>query len=214
MERRKGGSRYNDLPKYGPISGVGSRVWHYNWCCGVLTDSMAALWETQQVADWDRGRYLHATNGLKSGTSIVELEKVWKVWKRLRRRVTPWEDQKPRWTWTSEVYQTLSHQPGGIYWLVWFPQHTYSGGLPGLASVREEEPSPWETWGPREWGDLVGCGVVGSQRVGRPSGVWGRGSVGDWGGEWGVGGRGRRNEGRNCWRAEQEGNSFWIVKKD
>jgi hypothetical protein len=34
---------------------------------------MAVLWEVQQAADWDRGRYLHLTNRQKPGTPRVEL---------------------------------------------------------------------------------------------------------------------------------------------
>jgi hypothetical protein len=59
------------------------------------------------------------------------------------------------------------------------PQHTYSRGLPGLCSFRDDAPNPQETGGPREfrgqmglgwghphgdrvgWGGGVGCGVVG-----------------------------------------------------
>jgi hypothetical protein len=29
-------------------------------------------------------------------------------------------------------------------------RHIYNRGLPGVASVREDEPNPWDIWGPRE----------------------------------------------------------------
>jgi hypothetical protein len=38
---------------------------------------------------------------------VVELEK---GWKKLRRRVTPEEDQQSQLTWNPEISQTLSHQ--------------------------------------------------------------------------------------------------------
>ena len=43
--------------------------------------------------------------------------------------------------------------------LIWGPQHTYSRGLPGLGSVREDAPNPQETGGPREFRVQVGLGV-------------------------------------------------------
>jgi hypothetical protein len=46
---------------------------------------MAALQKIQQVAESVRCRYLHATNGQKLLTPVVELGK---SWKKLRRRVT------------------------------------------------------------------------------------------------------------------------------
>ena len=33
-----------------------------------------ALWETLPEVDWDRGKYLHSTIGLRSGTPMEELE--------------------------------------------------------------------------------------------------------------------------------------------
>jgi hypothetical protein len=47
---------------------------------------MTALQEDHQTSDWDRNRYLHPTDGLKSGIPMVELEK---DWKKLRSMVTP-----------------------------------------------------------------------------------------------------------------------------
>jgi hypothetical protein len=74
--------------------------------------------------------------------AVVELGK---IWKKLRRRVTP------------EISQTLSHQPGSIHQLLRGLQHIDSRGLLGLGSVRE--PKPQETRDPKEWGGLVGVGV-------------------------------------------------------
>jgi hypothetical protein len=48
--------------------------------------SMAAVQEAQKAAESLRCRYLHPTNGQKSGTPVVELGK---GWKELRRRMTP-----------------------------------------------------------------------------------------------------------------------------
>lgn len=62
----------------------------------------------------------------------------------------------------------------------------------GLASMREDTPNPWETWGPRELGGLAGWGVRGERTSSQ--------------------GRRRRNVMRNCWRAGWEGINNWTVK--
>jgi len=90
------------------------------------------LREAQQAADWDRCRYLHPTNGEKLVTPVFELGKGWKK----LRRVAPQETQQSQLTRTPEISQTLSYQ------------HSYSRGLPGLASLR----SMSNPWGPREVG--------------------------------------------------------------
>jgi hypothetical protein len=53
------------------------------------------------------------------------------------------------------IRSSWSHQ------MIWGPQHTYSRGLLGLGSVREDSPNPQETGGPREFRGLVGS-VVGT----------------------------------------------------
>jgi hypothetical protein len=109
----------------------------------------------------------------RSQTPVVELGK---SWKKLRMRTTPWKGQQSQLTWNSEFSQTLTHQPSSIHQLIWAPQHIYSRGLLGLDSVEEDAPSPWETWGPREWGGLVGCGRVKTTSCewprGEPRGGW------------------------------------------
>jgi hypothetical protein len=54
-------------------------------------------------------------NGQKLGTPVVELGK---SWKKLRKRAAPWEDQQSQFIWTSEISQTLNHQPGSIQQLI------------------------------------------------------------------------------------------------
>jgi hypothetical protein len=93
--------------------------------------------------------------------------------------------------WTSEISQTLDHQPGSICQLILAPQHTYSRGLLDLDSVREDAPNPQETGSPREIQGLVG---------------WGLG-VGDWGHPHGDRGLGRRYEMWNSQRVEVVGDS-------
>jgi hypothetical protein len=85
-------------------------------------------------------------------------------------------------------------QPGSIHQMIWGPQHIYSRGLPGLASVREDVPNPGETWDPREW-----------------EGLWSRGVGGDTLLETGLG--------EDIWDGEQSGadqvgNEVWTVKMD
>jgi hypothetical protein len=57
---------------------------------------------------------LHAFNGQKLLTSVVELGK---SWKKLRRRATLKEDQQSQLT-GPEVSQTLVHQPRIIHQLI------------------------------------------------------------------------------------------------
>jgi hypothetical protein len=76
---------------------------------------MAALLKTQQAFEKVRCRYFHPTNGQKLEKAVVELGK---TWKKLRRRVTPWEDQQSQLTWTTEISQTLSRQRGSIHQLI------------------------------------------------------------------------------------------------
>jgi hypothetical protein len=78
------------------------------WCAYRQEPSMAVLWEAQQAAGWDRGRYSHPTNGQKRGPLWLNSGR---GWIRLR-RVIPWEDQQSHLTWTPEISQSLSHQPG------------------------------------------------------------------------------------------------------
>ena len=77
---------------------------------------MAALQEAQQDTDQDRCRYSHPTNGLKSGTPMVELGK---SWKKLRREGDPIgipaisTNLDPQ-----DLSDTLRHQPGSIHQLI------------------------------------------------------------------------------------------------
>jgi hypothetical protein len=69
-----------------------------------------------------------------------------------------------------------------------------------LDSVREDEPSPQETGGPREWGALV---------------VWRLGSrESSWRWETRGRGSGRRYGIWNSQRVYQEGDKILVVKKD
>lgn len=52
-------------------------------------------------------------------------------------------------------------QPGSLHQLIWGLGHIYSRELPGLVSVKEKAPKPWETWGTREWGGVVVCVLEG-----------------------------------------------------
>jgi hypothetical protein len=81
LEKSPSARRSSERPQF-VSSSRGS--WHYYWCA--YRPSMAALREDQHAADQDRCRYLHSTNGLKSGVPMVELGK---SWKKLWRRLTP-----------------------------------------------------------------------------------------------------------------------------
>jgi hypothetical protein len=69
--------------------------------------------------------------------------------------------------------------------LIWGPQHTYSQGLPGLCSFRDNAPNPEETGGPREFSGQVWWG---NRSIHMETGLGG-GSLecGAVGGEWGFG---------------------------
>jgi hypothetical protein len=134
--------RSSDRPKLGSSSRGSPGPWHCYWCCCVSRQEtrLDSLWEAQQTAERVRVRYLHPTNGQKPGTPAFELKK---SWKKLRSRAAPWEDFQSPLSWTLEISQILSHQPGSIHQLILVPQHIYRRGLPVLLSVREV-PKPWD----------------------------------------------------------------------
>jgi hypothetical protein len=69
----------------------------------------------------------------------------------------------------------LDYQIDSIHQLIWGPQHTYSRGLPGLCSYRDDVPNPQETGGPREFRGQVGGGIhIEMGGVGRRCGMWSR----------------------------------------
>jgi hypothetical protein len=76
---------------------------------------MTALQKTQKAAERVRCRYLHSINGQNLLTPVVELEE---SWKKLRKRASLYKDQQSQLTWTSEISQTLDHQPGSIHQLI------------------------------------------------------------------------------------------------
>jgi hypothetical protein len=123
------------------------------WCAYRQEPSMAVFWEALQGAETDAGTY---TQSLDWSWGLL--------WLNLGKGERSWGGGWPpnkissyQITQTPEISQTLRHQPGSIEELVRGPWNIYSRGLPGLASVGEE-PNPWETWGPRVWGSLVGGG--------------------------------------------------------
>ena len=67
-----------------------------------------------------------------------------------------WKGEKDRMSWREETGEWYKHSmelsetepPTRQHKLVWDHRHIYSRGLLGLASVREDAPNPWETWGP------------------------------------------------------------------
>jgi hypothetical protein len=102
---------------------------------------MTGLRKTQQAAERVRCRYLHATNGQKMVTLVVELGKS----RKMRRRVTLLADQQSQITWTPEISQTLDYQSSSMHQLILCPQHISIRGLPGLGSVKEKEPNHQES---------------------------------------------------------------------
>jgi hypothetical protein len=76
--------------------------------------------------------------------------------------------------WTSKISQTLD----SINRLIRGPQHTYSRGLLGLCSFREDAPNLQKTGGPREFRGLVGLETGGRDILvetggsGRRYGMW------------------------------------------
>ena len=100
---------------------------------------------------------------------------------RLYKETLSQEDQQSQLIWTSEISQTLDHQRDSIHQLIWGHQHTYSRGLLGLCSFRDDVPNPQETGVPREFRGLGGGGYAhGDTRVGRRYGMWNSWRV-DWG---------------------------------
>jgi hypothetical protein len=109
-------------------------------------------------------------------------------WKKLRRRVILKENHQSQLIWTPKISQTVDHQTDSIHQLIWGPQHTYSRGLLGLCSFRDDAPNPQETGGPREFRGQVGGGTF-TWRQGGGEEVWDVDqSEGGWGGNkiWSV----------------------------
>jgi hypothetical protein len=85
---------------------------------------------------------------------------------------------------------TLDHQTDNIHQLIWGSQHTYSRGLSGLCSFRDDAPNPQECGGSKlfrgqvNWGWGYPCG----DRVGGLGwgGGIGCGAVWGWMGGWGM----------------------------
>jgi hypothetical protein len=95
---------------------------------------MTALWKTQQVAERVRCRYLHPTYGQKQLTPVVELGKAesWGGGRSCRRTSSLNLSDPPRSFkhWIPKQTAHISRYET--------PQHTYSRGLPGLCSFRDE----------------------------------------------------------------------------
>jgi hypothetical protein len=113
MERSLRKRRSSDCPKVGGAKALTLLL--RLWSTHKKKPSMTALQKTQQAAERVRCRYLHLTNGQKFLTPVVELGK---NYKKLRRRMTLYEDQWSQLIWTSEISQTLDHQPGSIHQLI------------------------------------------------------------------------------------------------
>ena len=113
MEKRLRERRSSDQHVLWPKSRRSSKVWHYYWCSGVLTDRSLA-WlpfkrPNKQLTETDTD-----TPNKNVLTTVVE----WgRGWKKLRKRVTPKEDQQSQLTWPP---RSLRHWPTN-----W--QHTRSG---------------------------------------------------------------------------------------
>lgn len=121
-------------------------------------------WESLRAADWDRSRNLHPTIKLKLCTTMVELG-VAKGESNTIGRPAVTTNRDPMELPETEPSTRSIHRPAHCSW------HKYSRHFPGLASVREDVPNPWELCGPREeWGLMVwGSTIMNSS--GRGNGI-------------------------------------------
>ena len=138
-------------PNWDPSQGEAPRPDTNYWCYDVLTDRNLAWLPSKRP-----NKQLTKTDAILTPNKWTEARDpcgwIRERLEKAKEEGDPIEDQQSQLTCTPGISQILGHQPGSIHQLVRSPQHIYSIQLHGLASVREDVPSPSETWGPREWG--------------------------------------------------------------
>jgi hypothetical protein len=91
----------------------------------------------------------NSRTGVSCFSPLVGCKYLHLTWKQLKGCLLPccWIRERLK----EALEKSDHHQTGSIHQLIWGPEHTYSRGLPGLCSFRDDAPNPQEIGGPREF---------------------------------------------------------------